>query len=225
MVRAKSKKDRFLYAIISDDVDECYIGITTCVRDRVWLHRTRGTRAVKKILDGRHSVVVLAVGSPTDMAEAERQSISGMRAIGVRVVNKMLGGDLGFSIQEVWTKKAALSEAKKYRSNTEFRKNCPSAYAACARHGWLELAAEHHEFVTKSNGRRVNKHTEATRVHRLAAKFNSVIEFRRSARTYNSAIQVGIADKIIAAITERQKKSKSLYSPVDRIHASHLEKL
>ena len=51
-----------------------------------------------------------------------------------------------------WTKERCVAEAAKYKTNTEFRTQSPSAYRSAKRNGWLETIQKSLVITRKPNG-------------------------------------------------------------------------
>lgn len=91
-----------------------------------------------------------------------------------------------------WTKERCRVEALKYKSRSDFRFNCKSAYGAAWAHGWLDDICSHMKFIVKPSGYWTKHRCEA-----IAKKYGRRSEFRKNEpAAYSAAWKNGWLDDI-----------------------------
>ena len=135
----------YLYIFPNNTV---YIGRTIKLDIRHWEHSTLFDKdAVAKYakennLPVPEPIVLEKELTLTDGLEREEYWVEYYKEHGYKLINtKPCGishGSLGSLGRGKWSKPKTYEEAKKYKSKSEFRKTCDSAYQAAYKHGWLK---------------------------------------------------------------------------------------
>ena len=107
-----------------------------------------------------------------------------------------------------WTKERCLQEAKKYKTRTEYYKNCRGAYNAAQRNGWLDECCSHMKCIRKPKA-----YWTKEKCHEEAKKYKTRSEFHKYAHNaYDSAWQNVWLDDICGHMNKSNKKPKGYWT-------------
>lgn len=125
-----------------------YIGRTMKIKERHWEHSNRIERdVVAKYVHENNLIIPEPIILEKDLTlneglEREKYWVNYYKNNGYKLLNSkpcgINSGSLGSLGRGKWTKKKTLEEAKKYKSKSEFRKNCDVGYQTAYKNGWLK---------------------------------------------------------------------------------------
>lgn len=100
-----------------------------------------------------------------------------------------------------WTLEALTSEAHKYSSRVDFKKNNPGAYSAAHKKGWLDLVCQHMEYLVNPND-----YWTKERVLAEAQKYRIRVVFQKdSTAAYQKAWKEGWLEEVCKHMNEIKK--------------------
>ena len=146
-----------LYVIYNKRINKAYVGQTRQAFDiRMEQHQdqSRNTTFSRHIAFESDTVFEQLTGyefSVNEVIEKETEFYQIYKDLGYELLNDAIRlGYVGSSNR--WTKERCVAEAAKYKTNTEFRTQSPSAYRSAKRNGWLETIQKSLVITRKPNG-------------------------------------------------------------------------
>ena len=120
-------------------------------------------------------------------------------------LNDVCGHMADVPVRKVWTKEAAIDEAKKYSSITEFHKKAGGCYASCRSNGWMD------EIYTVFNTQKrvpLGHWDDYDNCKSAALKYSSRTDFAKgNAAAYNACRNNGWMDEICAHMPAFNRKA------------------
>lgn len=143
--RVGTRYKRCLYSIKIKGKKIIYIGLTFNFKQRIKQHLKKTRFKDLKKIYGENSLIVKKLTDYMDIKKAakrEKQLIKRFKKAGYELINTKKGGDLG-SIPTKWTKNQIIESAKNFKTQNEWRKKVPSAYAIAKKKGFLKEAQKY----------------------------------------------------------------------------------
>lgn len=191
---------RALYAFEHPD-KSVYVGLTYNYDERYESHMSKNKVLIEKYkLDG-HIFKRFNIWYPIDIAgKMEIELIEEYRNNGWVILNKVKGGGgLGGNVLK-WTKGAIVTEALKYTTRTEFRKNSNGAYSAACKIKILDEVCAH---MTQL----IHKDYTIEEIQNIALGCKTKTEFRKvHGGVCMAARKFGIFDEVCAHMLKGNNK-------------------
>jgi hypothetical protein len=169
-----------------------YFGLTCTSELRKKYHLVRGPVAeyLRETGEDLPVMEIIVDGlSPEEAGRREIHEIAVARNLGLSVLNKASGGQLGAFGRSLWTKERVLAEAKRYATRTDFKLGASTAFSHAREEGWLTEACAHMQVLRKTYSDQ--------ELERVARRFSSRGALQRyEPSVYNAARARGILDAV-----------------------------